>query len=177
MQKTGNPITFRDANTFYNKAVKAQRTQSDWMSRPTQFGKESGRGASRRHMRAVNAQANLQNFSMKLLDKVAPQAFADLETKPFAFTKQFKIEVASSIAMRVIPGTDLDQGLINAVNFMSDYKNSDEIKFSLKGQTFSSVWKHFDMRSHALFNHQGSVAANIYLAIKEKVAERAAALR
>jgi hypothetical protein len=142
------------------------------MSRPTQFGRESGRGTSRRHTAAVKAQASLQNFSMKLVEKSVPQVFSDLLIEPVPISKQDVINISASLAMAVLPGTDNGwNNLLNGINNMSDYKKSEDAKFSLKGQTFSSVVKHFSMRSHAIFNHQGAVAGNIYWTIREKVLE------
>ena len=171
MQKTGNPITFRDANIFYNKAVKYQRKHSDWMSKPTDFGHESGRGAKRRHLAATNAKADLQKFSMKLVEKSVPQVFSDLLIEPLPINKQDVINISASLTMEVLPGTDNRWNILNGINNMSDYKKSEEAKFSLKGQTLSSVMKHFSMKSHAIFNHQGAIAGDIYWTIREKALE------
>ena len=166
MQKTGNPITFRDANTFYHKAMKAQRTQSDWMRRPILGGKSR---TNRMHRAAVKARANLQHFSIKLVEKSVSQVFSDLLMEPVPINNQDVINISASLAMAALPGTD--NGWNNLLDGTADYKNSEAAKFSLNGQTLSSVVKHFSMRSDAIFKHQCAVASNIYWTIREKVLE------
>jgi len=155
MQKTGNPITFRDAAKFYSKVQKLERAQGG--------------------VRIWHANERLLELSEKLVKKAVPAVFNGHRSNGFFHFQNGAehIEITArdchAIAMYISNLSSDTPDLNSRIDNLKAYKNSEEAKFSLKGQTFSSVWKHIEMRSHALFNHQGAIAVEIFAEIKKQV--------
>jgi len=162
MQKTFVPITFRDATKFCDKAKQVQLRARDPKSK-------------RDFNKMYCAKKNLYAFSEKLVAKSAPEVFMRLQESKFAGlssgvnTSQLTAKDYSNIARNISDVVVYPSNLKSEIDFLSEYKNSEEAKFSLKGQTFSSIMEHFVIRSHALMNHQGRIAAAIFDAIRTDI--------
>ena len=149
MLQTGVPITFRDAKKF---ATMAKSTYLNETPRK---------------------RANFERFALKLVDKSLPSIIlhhigeqaADVAKNTYSISFSDCLHIAKEIAQR---SSDNDY-LYPKINYMYDYMNSNEAKFSLKGQTLSSVMKHFGVHSHAIMNHQGAIACEIYSQIRVRV--------
>jgi len=149
MIQTGVPITFRDAKKFASMANSL-------------YLKETPR-----------RRAEFERFALKLVDKSLPSIANRLSNQGTAmgaanvFKMSFKVrkDIAKAISTR----SKLNDYLYPKIDFMYAYKNSEDAKFSLKGQTFSSIMKHLAVHSHAIMNHQGAIAVEIYSAIEARV--------
>jgi hypothetical protein len=158
-----SPITFRDAVKFSKMANRMQFC-------------EINPKTSRDFKNLNEARASLQEFSEKLVNKSAPERL-----KYHKKTEFFRLPVGAdkvqlsaldyqTIATKLSNVSD-NQLLCDIINDLNKYKKSDEAKFSLKGQTFSSVWDHFAINSHTIATYQGRIAQLIYETISNKIDE------
>jgi len=149
MQQTNCPITFCDAAKFSRLEAKASRNGPD------------SRAAFR-----------LRKFSLKLVEKSVPEIISrNTESyhlppstiRKYMFANGGYPRIANIICSRELAG---EAGfLYSRLDGLNEYKNSPEAKFSLKGQTLASIWKHFGDNAHAIYSHQGTVAGGIFEAI------------
>jgi len=161
MQKTFCSITFRDANNFSKMAKKVQRLEAAPQSR-------------RDFNKLYSAKTNLYEFSKKLVNKAVPNVFAHHQKCAFlglpagADKVQLTANDYENIAMKVFNVSDAHH-VKSYINHFYEYKNSEDAKFSLKGQTFSSIVEYFVTHSHAIMNYQGRIAGAIFNEIRENI--------
>ena len=168
MIATGIPVTFRDGAKFAKLGTKVQGIESKFIA-------NGGAGGYQKLRRARN---EFREFSEKLVEKSVPEimkGYREDKTSKLYSGGLAEIDaqdcrmIAESITNRDKPGNEFIYKLIGNVD---KYKNGEDAKFSLRGQTLSSILDHFATKSKVLMNYQGNLAQMIFDGIKANVAQR-----